>query len=124
MISTKITLSCNNKECKKTHVVEGANATRAQLYKASKKDGWQWKNAEVQFCPAHKTVKAVKVAKVKAAKPVSKAAVVAKASAKKAYPAKAKNASPKNAKPASVSPVAKPSPVWNPSGNSDAGADQ
>lgn len=105
MISTKITLSCDNKECRKSHVVEGPNATRAQLYKESKAEGWQWKSAEVQYCPTHKTVKAPKPKKEKKAKSTT-AKVIKKASGKKA---------PNAAKKASVkSEPSKPSPVWTP----------
>jgi hypothetical protein len=80
-IMTKITISC--KDCPKTFFVEGKDAKRSQIYKDSRKEGWQWKSASIQFCPAHAVKKAVKVAKP--TKPAKNAIgrAIAKVTAKK-----------------------------------------
>lgn len=72
-INVTITLKCNKVGCSETVEVKGANATRNQLYAESHgKKGWQWKNADTQFCPAHKLVKKEVKAKVAKVAPKSK----------------------------------------------------
>lgn len=87
MILTKITLFCGNKDCKKTFVVEGANATRRELYKKSRIVNWQWKSADIQFCPDHRAV--AKSAMSKTVKKAVASAPKAKKAAPKAIKAKA-----------------------------------